>query len=119
MINVDSTIHDAAIPAREAARFLGVKLATLYAYASRGLVGSVPTPGSRARMYLRSDVERLRAKSFARSGHGPVAASALRWGEPVLDSAITSIRQTPRGAEEETGSANTCPPAPISSAKAR
>ena len=28
-------------------------------------------------------------------GHGAVAAGALRWGEPVLDSAITAI--TPRG----------------------
>jgi len=31
----------------------------------------------------------------ARAGHGAVAAGALRWGEPVLDSAITAI--TPRG----------------------
>ena len=30
---------------------------------------------------------RLKARHDARSGHGPVAAGALRWGEPVLDSA--------------------------------
>ena len=30
-----------------------------------------------------------------RAGHGAVAAGALRWGEPVLDSAVTAI--TPRG----------------------
>jgi citrate synthase len=51
----------------------------------------MPVEGSRERRYLRDDVERLRARRDARSGHGPVAAGALRWGEPVLDSAITRI----------------------------
>jgi citrate synthase len=77
--------------AREAAAFLEVKLPTLYAYASRGLVRSVPAGKGRARQYLKADLERLRARRDARSGHGPVAANALQWGEPVLDSAITAI----------------------------
>jgi citrate synthase len=34
----------------------------------------------------------LKARRDARRGHGPVAASALRWGEPVLESAITAIK---------------------------
>jgi citrate synthase len=34
-------------------------------------------------------------KAAARAGHAAVASAALRWGEPVLDSAITRI--TPRG----------------------
>jgi len=79
------------MPASEAAEYLGVKLATLYAYTSRGLVQSVPGPKGRARLYLRRDLERLRARRDARAGHGPVAASALRFGEPVLDSSITAI----------------------------
>lgn len=77
--------------ASEAAEYLRVKLATLYAYASRGLVESVPGPKGRARLYLRRDLERLRARRDARAGHGPVAAAALRFGEPVLDSSITAI----------------------------
>ncbi|MDI3285098.1 citrate/2-methylcitrate synthase [Polyangium sp. 15x6] len=75
----------------EAAALLGVKRETLYAYASRGLVRSVPSEGGRSRLYMRDDLERLKARSDARRGHGPVAASALRWGEPVLTSTITTI----------------------------
>lgn len=83
------------VEAAEAAELLGVKRETLYAYVSRGWIDSRSRAGSRARSYRTSDLLRLRAKSRARSGHGPVAAGALRWGEPVLDSAITEI--TPGG----------------------
>jgi len=77
--------------ASEAAKYLNVKLPTLYAYVSRGLLRSLaPESGSRARRYLRSDVEGLRARQ-----RGAAAARALAWGEPVLDSAITAM--TPRG----------------------
>lgn len=82
---------DQYLSAREAAAFLEVKLPTLYAYTSRGLVRSVPGERGRARRYLRADLERLRARRDARSGHGPVAAAALRFGEPVLDTSITAI----------------------------
>ena len=81
------------IPAKAAARILGVKPATLYAYVSRGLIRSYQREGSRQRYYSQGDVERLKARAKARSGHGPVAASALRWGEPVLDSSITRIEE--------------------------
>jgi citrate synthase len=81
----------ALLSAREATRLLGVKIATLYAYVSRGLVRSVPDQGSRARRYYRGDLELLKARHDARAGHGALASAALRWGEPVLDSAITSI----------------------------
>jgi len=81
----------ALVSAREATRLLGVKLATLYAYVSRGLVRSVPGEGSRARRYYRGDLELLKARHDARAGHGPLASAALRWGEPVLDSSITAI----------------------------
>lgn len=83
---------DTYLTAKEAARFLGVKLATVYAYASRGLLRAVPRGGGgRARLYARSDLDRLRARHDARSGHGAVAGGALRFGEPVLESAITAI----------------------------
>jgi citrate synthase len=85
------------LSAAEAAELLDVKLATLYAYTSRGLIQSVPGGRGRSRRYRRRDLERLCARRDARSGHGPVAAAALRQGEPVMDSAITliSIEQGP------------------------
>lgn len=83
--------EDQFVPARQAAQLLGVKRSTLYAYTSRGLVQSVSSDEGRKRLYRRSDLERLRARRDARAGHGAVAASALRFGEPVLDSSITSI----------------------------
>jgi citrate synthase len=79
------------LTAREAADLLEVKLPTVYAYTSRGLIQSVPGRRGRARRYRRSDLERLCARRDARAGHGPVAAAALRQGEPVMDSAITLI----------------------------
>jgi citrate synthase len=86
---------EAWIDAGEACALLGVKRATLYAYASRGKVQTVPAVGGRRRRYLRDDVLRLVARRDARAGHAAVAAGALRWGEPVLDSAVTEI--TPAG----------------------
>ena len=78
------------LPARKAAALLGVKLRTLYAYASRGWLTSHPGEG-RTRFYSREEVERLRTRHDARKGHTAVAAGALRWGEPVLESALTRI----------------------------
>jgi citrate synthase len=75
--------------ARAAADLLGVKLQTLYAYASRGLLKSLPGTRGRARRYARADLDALRARSA-----GP-AANALRFGDPVLETRIT--RMTPEG----------------------
>jgi citrate synthase len=79
----------AYVDAKEACARLGVKRQTLYAYVSRGLVRSVGRGGRH--QYAREDLDRLRARHDARAGHGPVAAAALRWGEPVLESALTAI----------------------------
>ena len=79
------------LTARQASALLGVKRETLYAYASRGLVTSARGERGRPRRYLHDDVVRLKARHDARAGHGAVAAGALRWGEPVLDSALTAI----------------------------
>jgi citrate synthase len=81
----------AHVSAREAIALLGIRLPTLYAYVSRGLVGSIPGPRLKQRLYRRADLERLKARHDARAGHAAVAGGALRWGEPVLDSAITRI----------------------------
>lgn len=80
------------LSSREAAALLSVKLATLYAYTSRGLVESVPGPRGRGRRYARDSIERLKARHDARSGHGAVAAGALRFGEPALSTSISDIR---------------------------
>src|SRR5882757_5438381 len=83
------------VDARKAASHLGISIRSLYAYVSRGQVRSVPGEHGRPRLYALDDLERLRVRRDARAGHGAVAAGALRWGEPVLDSAITEI--TARG----------------------
>jgi citrate synthase len=87
--------HSPYVTGAQAAALLGVKRETLYAYASRGMLRGVPGGQGRARLYLRTDIERLKSRHDARAGHGPVAAGALRWGEPVLESALTAIG--PRG----------------------
>ncbi len=79
------------LSADEAAALLGVKLPTLYAYVSRGLVRSGPAERGRARRYRRADLERLRARRGARRRRGAEAARALHWGEPVLESSITEL----------------------------
>jgi citrate synthase len=83
------------LTAAQAMERLGVKRETLYAYVSRGWIRSLPSRQGRTKLYRTDDVERLRARHAARAGHGPVAAGALRWGEPVLESSITRI--TDRG----------------------
>lgn len=87
----DFASDDAYLSAEDAAERLGVKRESLYSYTSRGLVRSVPGPKGRARRYASADIERLRTRHDARKGHGAVAASALRFGEPVLESSITEI----------------------------
>ncbi|TMQ08408.1 MAG: citrate synthase [Deltaproteobacteria bacterium] len=83
------------VDAPTAARHLGISVRSLYAYVSRGQVRSVAAERGRPRRYAFADLELLRVRRDARAGHGAVAAAALRWGEPVLDSSITAI--TPRG----------------------
>ncbi|MCA9644609.1 MAG: helix-turn-helix domain-containing protein [Polyangiaceae bacterium] len=80
--------------ASEAAALLGIRLPTLYAYASRGKLRSERAPGSaRARMYPESEVRRLLRATQARSGHAAAAEGALNWGQPVLSSSITEISE--------------------------
>ncbi|MDX3905347.1 MAG: citrate synthase [Pigmentiphaga sp.] len=92
---VDAWSAGGFIDSREACRILQVKAATLYTYVSRGLLHPVAQPGRKTRLYLRDEVEGLRTRSQARLGHGAVAATALRWGQPVIDTGITEI--TPAG----------------------
>jgi citrate synthase len=81
------------LTAQEAASELGISVATLYAYASRGMLRSEPAPGDpRARRYPREDVLRLRDRKELRKEPEKAASKALAWGAPVLESAITLVR---------------------------
>jgi citrate synthase len=72
------------VDAKQATLLLGIRLATLYAYVSRGLIRSVSIAGQRQRLYLREDLERLRTKAQAHAGHSAIAASALNLGQPIM-----------------------------------
>lgn len=60
MIEVDGEEY---LTAEEAARLLGVKVSTLYAYASRGTVPSYRLGRKRQRLYRRADVDSIRRLS--------------------------------------------------------
>lgn len=94
--NVDQVVQkDDFVDAHEAAELLGVKLQTLYAYTSRGLIQSVAGASGRARRYSRADIERLKSRSDARPGHGSSGVS--RWGETTFESMLTVVdAQGPR-----------------------
>src|SRR5207244_745820 len=58
---------------------------------SRSLVRTRRAADARRSLYDRADLERLRARRAARAGRVAIAAGALDWGEPVLDSSITEM----------------------------
>lgn len=74
---------------------LGIKPATLYTYVSRGLIRSFAQKNSKARLFAREDVERVKARAEAKAGSAARAEGAMRWGEPVISTSITEI--TPDG----------------------
>lgn len=73
----------------QAAEFLGVKSSTLYAYASRGLIESVPAQSGRERAYRVSDLIKLRQSS--RGFKTQKDQEAPTWTGPVIKSSITEI----------------------------
>ncbi len=90
------------LESEEAARRLGIKLPTLYAYVSRGLLPSYPTADSRRSLFDLDDVERLARRSRAgrrvetRLASVTTAVTQLREdgpayrGTPVADLARTA-----------------------------
>jgi citrate synthase len=77
----------------EAARGrLGVRPQTLYAYVSRGRVAVRPDPADpRRSLYRAADVAVLAERKSRSRKASAVAAGAIAWGEPVLESAITTV----------------------------
>jgi citrate synthase len=82
---------DLYLTATEAAAFLEISKATLYAYVSRGLIRSQSGADSRARTYNRLDLEQLRSRKRIRNRPQVEVAEALHWGAPLLDSSLTLI----------------------------
>jgi citrate synthase len=80
------------LTAGEAADFLNISKATLYAYVSRGLVRSeYGGANQRSRIYHRLDLERLKERKRIRQQPAAEMSSALHWGSPLLDSGLTLI----------------------------
>ena len=80
------------LTAKQAAAELGITLPTLYAYVSRGLIRSEETAGkSRAKRYYAADIEKLKSRKELRKNPTKAVESALHFGTPLLESAITLI----------------------------
>jgi citrate synthase len=77
--------------AREAAQRLGVSVATLYSYVSRGKLTAQPGPTPRERRYRAEEVEHLAGQLAA--ARSPTAATrrSLDFGRPVVESGLTLI----------------------------
>ena len=82
------------IAAEDATARLGVRPQTLYAYVSRGRVRVRPDPADpRRSLYRAADIAALKDRKSRSRRPADVAAGAIAWGEPVLNSAITTIAE--------------------------
>ncbi len=79
------------LTSKQVLKELDIKPQTLYAYVSRGWIKSIADPNTRGRLYLKSDIDKLQIRKRARSGHAVAAASAIHFGDPVLESSIAEI----------------------------
>jgi citrate synthase len=81
------------LSADEALTRLRVRPQTLYAYVSRGRVRAEPDPAApRRSRYRASDVAALAERKARGRKAADVAGAAIEWGEPVLASGITTVR---------------------------
>lgn len=78
--------------ARDAAAELGVTVATLYAYVSRGLIRSELAADGRGRRYRAQDVQALRNRRAPPESDHPQGEGRV-WDAPVFDSAITQMSE--------------------------
>ncbi|MEO0401620.1 MAG: citrate synthase [Pseudomonadota bacterium] len=87
-------MNDASlIDARTACTLLGVKPQSLYAYVSRGLLrAQIDVGDARRSLYTRADVEALAQRHHRSRARAHVAQEAIRWGDPVLETAISDVR---------------------------
>lgn len=82
------------LTAEEALQALKTKPQTLYANVSRGRIRAKPDPADpRRSLYQAADVQRLAERHAGRRKAETVAAETIRWGDPVLSSAISTIME--------------------------
>jgi len=79
------------LSAREASAELAVSPATLYAYVSRGLIRSEPSPDSRSHRYRAEDVRGLKERRVP--SPEPRGLRSFDADLPVMDSAIATITE--------------------------
>src|SRR5258707_4388865 len=79
------------LSAREAAADLAVSPATLYAYVSRGLIRSEPSPDSRSHRYRAEDIRGLKERRVP--SPEPRGLRSFDADLPVMDSAICTITE--------------------------
>jgi citrate synthase len=78
----------------EAMHRTGVKPQTLYAYVSRGRIAMQPDPADpRRSLYSADDIEALLVRRKRGRKPAAIAQSAVSWGEPVLETAITNVQR--------------------------
>jgi citrate synthase len=81
------------LPAEDALLKLNVRRQTLYAYVSRGLVRArADDDDPRRSLYAAGDIKKLRGRRRGARRRSEVAAGAIAWGEPVLESALSTVR---------------------------
>ncbi|MEM9477783.1 MAG: citrate synthase [Pseudomonadota bacterium] len=81
------------IDAAAACEIMGVKPATLYSYVSRSNVRvRTDTADPRRSLYALADIEALHRKSRRPRARSDIAQGAIRWGEPLLETAISEVR---------------------------
>lgn len=80
------------LSAADALALLGTRTQTLYANVSRGRIKAKPDPmDTRKSLYRGEDVRRLAQRGAGRRKGETVAAEAIHWGEPVMQTAISTI----------------------------
>lgn len=84
-----------SLSAEEAAEFLGVTKATLYAYVSRGMIHSTQADsGTRRKRYPLAQLQALKHRSNYRSDPERAAAEVIEFGNPILTTSISQITAT-------------------------
>lgn len=79
-------VEDGRLSSAETARRLGIKIETLYAYVSRGLLRSERVPGGRGSTFAIADID-----SLARSGARPRARDSEPFRFPAISTASTLV----------------------------
>jgi citrate synthase len=80
------------LSAADALALLGTRPQTLYANVSRGRIKAKPDPKDpRKSLYRGDDVRRLSQRGAGRRKQETVASEAIRWGEPVMQTSISTI----------------------------